>query len=68
MIPYIPAGQMKTFECGGMEGRYVNILLPGREKYLTLCEVEVHASTFQSGGLVLMSPLTVLGSLLTQHY
>ncbi|KAG5271743.1 hypothetical protein AALO_G00183520 [Alosa alosa] len=49
VIPYIPAGQIRTFECGGMEGRYVNILLPGREKYLTLCEVEVHASTFQPG-------------------
>ncbi|XP_063055656.1 uncharacterized protein LOC134449570 [Engraulis encrasicolus] len=48
VIPYIPAGQIRTFECGGMEGRYVNIRLPGREKYLTLCEVEVHASTFQA--------------------
>ena len=56
VIPYIPAGQIRTFECGGVEGRYVNIVLPGREKYLTLCEVEVHASTFQPGGLVLTLP------------
>ncbi|XP_030638987.1 uncharacterized protein LOC115819623 [Chanos chanos] len=47
VIPYIPGGQIRTFQCGGMEGRYVNIFLPGREKYLSLCEVEVHASTFQ---------------------
>ncbi|XP_062322161.1 uncharacterized protein LOC134023818 [Osmerus eperlanus] len=46
VIPYIPLGQTRTFPCGGMEGQYVNILLPGREKYLTLCEVEVHASNF----------------------
>ena len=24
-----------------MEGRYVNIVIPGRKEYLTLCEVEV---------------------------
>ncbi|XP_070958100.1 uncharacterized protein [Oncorhynchus clarkii lewisi] len=48
-IPYIPAGQSRTFPCGGISGRYVNILLPGKEKYLTLCEVEVQASTFQAG-------------------
>ncbi|KAI1885642.1 hypothetical protein AGOR_G00205930 [Albula goreensis] len=41
VIPYIPAGQTRTYQCHEMEGRYVNILLPGREKYLTLCEVEV---------------------------
>uniref|UniRef100_A0A4W5QPW4 Si:ch73-359m17.2 n=1 Tax=Hucho hucho TaxID=62062 RepID=A0A4W5QPW4_9TELE len=48
-IPYIPAGQTRTFPCGGILGRYVTILLPGKEKYLTLCEVEVQASTFQAG-------------------
>eukprot|EP00063_Salmo_salar_P081500 XP_014056335.1 PREDICTED: uncharacterized protein LOC106605344 isoform X1 [Salmo salar] len=47
-IPYIPAGQSRTFPCGGISGRYVNILLRGKEKYLTLCEVEVQASTFQT--------------------
>ena len=25
-----------------MEGRYVNIVIPGRKEYLTLCEVEVN--------------------------
>ncbi|XP_071239732.1 uncharacterized protein, partial [Salvelinus alpinus] len=47
-IPYIPAGQTRTFPCGGISWRDVNILLPGKEKCLTLCEVELHASTFQA--------------------
>ncbi|XP_026149692.1 uncharacterized protein LOC113122505 isoform X4 [Mastacembelus armatus] len=41
VISSIPAGTSKTFECNGMEGRYVNIVIPGRQEYLTLCEVEV---------------------------
>ncbi|OCT77245.1 hypothetical protein XELAEV_18032444mg [Xenopus laevis] len=28
--------------CGGMEGRYVSVVIPGREEYLQLCEVEVY--------------------------
>ncbi|XP_075437473.1 pentraxin fusion protein-like [Ascaphus truei] len=28
--------------CKGMEGRYVSVVIPGREEYLTLCEVEVY--------------------------
>uniref|UniRef100_A0A8C9ZLV7 Fucolectin tachylectin-4 pentraxin-1 domain-containing protein n=1 Tax=Sander lucioperca TaxID=283035 RepID=A0A8C9ZLV7_SANLU len=35
------AGSSQTFVCNGMEGRYVNIVIPGRQEYLTLCEVEV---------------------------
>uniref|UniRef100_A0A8C7VAN2 Fucolectin tachylectin-4 pentraxin-1 domain-containing protein n=1 Tax=Oncorhynchus mykiss TaxID=8022 RepID=A0A8C7VAN2_ONCMY len=34
-IPYIPAGQTRTFPCSGISGRDVNILLPGKEKCLT---------------------------------
>ncbi|KAI4889442.1 hypothetical protein NFI96_021255, partial [Prochilodus magdalenae] len=30
-----------TVDCKGMEGRYINIVIPGRSEYLTLCEVEV---------------------------
>ncbi|XP_067456300.1 uncharacterized protein [Thunnus thynnus] len=41
VISSIPAGTSKTFVCNGMEGRYVNIVIPGRKEYLTLCEVEV---------------------------
>uniref|UniRef100_A0A6I8SHZ6 Fucolectin tachylectin-4 pentraxin-1 domain-containing protein n=1 Tax=Xenopus tropicalis TaxID=8364 RepID=A0A6I8SHZ6_XENTR len=29
-----------TLSCNGMEGRYVSVVIPGREEYLTLCEVE----------------------------
>uniref|UniRef100_A0A3B1JIF4 Si:ch211-215k15.4 n=1 Tax=Astyanax mexicanus TaxID=7994 RepID=A0A3B1JIF4_ASTMX len=33
-----------TFQCNGMEGRYINIVIPGRKEYLTLCEVEVYGA------------------------
>ncbi|KAJ8288400.1 hypothetical protein COCON_G00010590 [Conger conger] len=48
VIPYIPADQTRTYECHGMEGRYVSIVLPGKEKYLTLCEVEVNSSFIEN--------------------
>ncbi|KAL7393675.1 hypothetical protein ABVT39_014281 [Epinephelus coioides] len=41
VIQSIPAGTSKTFMCNGMEGQYVNTVIPGRPEYLTLCEVEV---------------------------
>uniref|UniRef100_A0A3Q1I9V3 F5/8 type C domain-containing protein n=1 Tax=Anabas testudineus TaxID=64144 RepID=A0A3Q1I9V3_ANATE len=41
VILSIPAGTSQTFECNGMEGQYVNIVIPGKQEYLTLCEVEV---------------------------
>ncbi|KAI9515409.1 hypothetical protein NQZ68_026143 [Dissostichus eleginoides] len=44
LISSIPAGFTETFECNGMDGRYVNIFVPGRRQYLTLCEVEVYGS------------------------
>ncbi|KAM4028459.1 fucolectin-like isoform 1-T2 [Anomaloglossus baeobatrachus] len=31
-----------SFCCQGMEGQYVSVVIPGRSKYLTLCEVEVY--------------------------
>ncbi|KAL1272055.1 hypothetical protein QQF64_031071 [Cirrhinus molitorella] len=39
----IPLGDTKTFEFKPIKGRYVNLFLPGRSEYLTLCEVEVYA-------------------------
>ncbi|XP_055506279.1 uncharacterized protein LOC129706218 [Leucoraja erinacea] len=30
-----------TFNCGGYVGRYVNIIIPGPDQILTLCEVEI---------------------------
>ncbi|KAM6995398.1 uncharacterized protein LKV04_007615 [Tautogolabrus adspersus] len=41
LISKIGAGVSQTFQCNGMEGRYVNIVLPNKNQYLTLCEVEV---------------------------
>ncbi|XP_016117542.1 fucolectin-1-like, partial [Sinocyclocheilus grahami] len=42
VISSIPAGVSSTYTCNGMEGRYVNLFIPGDSKYLTLCEVEVY--------------------------
>ncbi|XP_078108279.1 uncharacterized protein LOC144519184 [Sander vitreus] len=44
VISSIPGGFTETFQCNGMDGRYVNIVIPGRSEYLTLCEVEVYGS------------------------
>uniref|UniRef100_A0A671P4T6 Fucolectin tachylectin-4 pentraxin-1 domain-containing protein n=1 Tax=Sinocyclocheilus anshuiensis TaxID=1608454 RepID=A0A671P4T6_9TELE len=40
--PIIPAGVSSTYICNNMEGRYVNLFIPGDPKYLTLCEVQVY--------------------------
>uniref|UniRef100_A0A8D0D3Q0 Fucolectin tachylectin-4 pentraxin-1 domain-containing protein n=1 Tax=Sander lucioperca TaxID=283035 RepID=A0A8D0D3Q0_SANLU len=45
VISSIKAGTSQTFACNRMEGRYVNIVIPGRREYLTLCEVEVTVFT-----------------------
>lgn len=44
VIPKIGAGMSAGFQCGGMDGRYVNVVLTDREEFLTLCEVEVYGS------------------------
>ncbi|XP_042279121.1 uncharacterized protein LOC121905160 [Thunnus maccoyii] len=44
VITHIPGGFTQTFDCKGMEGRYVSIVIPGKTQYLTLCEVEVYGS------------------------
>uniref|UniRef100_A0A8C1P232 Fucolectin tachylectin-4 pentraxin-1 domain-containing protein n=1 Tax=Cyprinus carpio TaxID=7962 RepID=A0A8C1P232_CYPCA len=38
----IPLGDTKTFEFKPVSGRYINLIVPGRNEYLTLCEVEVY--------------------------
>ncbi|KAL3987617.1 hypothetical protein ACER0C_014732 [Sarotherodon galilaeus] len=45
-ISHIIAGKTYTYQCdgGSMEGRFVNLFLPGQKKTLTLCEVEVYAA------------------------
>ncbi|KAG5271455.1 hypothetical protein AALO_G00180000 [Alosa alosa] len=47
VISFIPNGLSKTFECHGMEGRYVTVVILGRAEYLTLCEVEVYGSPLE---------------------
>ncbi|KAL0189901.1 hypothetical protein M9458_017000, partial [Cirrhinus mrigala] len=37
-ISGIPAGQSISYSCGGMQGHYVNVVIPGDSKNLTLCE------------------------------
>ncbi|XP_003450306.1 fucolectin-4 [Oreochromis niloticus] len=44
VITSIPAGGIQEFQCNGMDGRYVNVVIPRREEYLSLCEVEVYGS------------------------
>ncbi|KAJ8415809.1 hypothetical protein AAFF_G00403660 [Aldrovandia affinis] len=56
VVSTIPAGESVTFQCHEMEGRYVNVILPGCYKILTLCEVEVNASTVSEH--IVMVPVT----------
>ncbi|XP_034084936.1 fucolectin-4-like, partial [Gymnodraco acuticeps] len=44
VISSVPGGFTETFQCNGMDGRYVNIVIPGRTGYLSLGEVEVYGS------------------------
>ncbi|XP_039662036.1 uncharacterized protein LOC120562388 isoform X2 [Perca fluviatilis] len=61
VISSMAAGTSQTFVCNGMEGRYVNIVIPGRQEYLTLCEVEVTGQALDTnvarGGNVIQSSL-----------
>eukprot|EP00063_Salmo_salar_P037123 XP_014011958.1 PREDICTED: fucolectin-1-like [Salmo salar] len=44
VISHIPAGETHTFQCNEMEGRYVVVVIPGQNKTLTLCELEVYGT------------------------
>uniref|UniRef100_A0A3B4GZX5 Fucolectin tachylectin-4 pentraxin-1 domain-containing protein n=1 Tax=Pundamilia nyererei TaxID=303518 RepID=A0A3B4GZX5_9CICH len=44
MIESLDGTPTYTFQCNAMEGRYVNVIIPGIKRYMTLCEVEVFAS------------------------
>ncbi|KAL1272095.1 hypothetical protein QQF64_031111 [Cirrhinus molitorella] len=56
VISAIPAGESYNYSCGGMEGRYVNLIIPGDMKMLTLCEVEVYGEGNRAvGGAVIQS-------------
>lgn len=43
-ITHVTPGLTRTISCNGMEGRYINIVIPGKKQYLTLCEVKVTGS------------------------
>ncbi|XP_054457954.1 uncharacterized protein LOC129093858 [Anoplopoma fimbria] len=45
-ISHIKAGKTNTYRCdgGSMDGRFVNVIIPGEGKTLTLCEVEVYGA------------------------
>ncbi|KAK7885960.1 hypothetical protein WMY93_025581 [Mugilogobius chulae] len=44
VISSIPPGFTQGFDCNGMDGRYVTIVIPARTEYLHVCEVEVYGS------------------------
>ncbi|XP_014831727.1 fucolectin-4-like [Poecilia latipinna] len=44
VISTIGPGFTETFQCNGMDGRYINVVIPGRTEHLSLSEVEVYAS------------------------
>uniref|UniRef100_A0A3Q3VRL9 Fucolectin tachylectin-4 pentraxin-1 domain-containing protein n=1 Tax=Mola mola TaxID=94237 RepID=A0A3Q3VRL9_MOLML len=44
VITSIRAGIAAGFQCDGMDGRYVNIVLLDKEEFLSLCEVEVYGA------------------------
>ncbi|KAL2091100.1 hypothetical protein ACEWY4_013363 [Coilia grayii] len=43
VIQHMSAGETKAFDFRTIRGRYVNLLVPGELKFLTVCEVEVYA-------------------------
>ncbi|XP_073342152.1 uncharacterized protein [Pagrus major] len=44
VITRIPASGTAEYQCNGMDGRYVTVVIPRRREYLTMCEVEVYGS------------------------
>ncbi|CAI9605329.1 unnamed protein product, partial [Staurois parvus] len=41
VVTSIPDGGTQNFQCHGMVGRYVNIIIRGKAEFLQLCEVQV---------------------------
>ncbi|XP_073714481.1 uncharacterized protein [Misgurnus anguillicaudatus] len=52
---YTASMQTETFEFKPIQGRYVNIFLPGIQRVLTLCEVEVYAVNIAFGAKAVQS-------------
>ncbi|KAI7814162.1 fucolectin-like [Triplophysa rosa] len=49
----VSLGESVSVSCD-MEGRYVNVFLPGTSKILTLCEVEVYEADYMKKAFVMM--------------
>ncbi|XP_055024134.2 fucolectin-like [Misgurnus anguillicaudatus] len=41
-------GQSVSVSCNNMEGRYVNVIVPGRAKIVTLCDVKVYTHVYKA--------------------
>ncbi|XP_073714483.1 uncharacterized protein [Misgurnus anguillicaudatus] len=54
-IGSIPLGGTQTFTFDNIQGQYVNIFLPGTQKILTLCEVEVYSDNIALGANAVQS-------------
>ncbi len=50
-ISTLAAGATATFSCGGMEGRYMVVHIPGDQKILSLSDVGVYG--YLAGNLLL---------------
>uniref|UniRef100_A0A7N4P6A0 Fucolectin tachylectin-4 pentraxin-1 domain-containing protein n=1 Tax=Sarcophilus harrisii TaxID=9305 RepID=A0A7N4P6A0_SARHA len=48
VIPSLGAGTKQVFSCGEMNGRYVTIIKPGREKILSFCDLKVFGKAWNS--------------------
>ncbi|XP_065146093.1 uncharacterized protein [Paramisgurnus dabryanus] len=57
IIGFIPLGGTQTFTFNNIQGRYVNIFLPGNgiSKIITLCEVEVYPDNIAIGANAVQS-------------
>ncbi|XP_072550442.1 uncharacterized protein [Salminus brasiliensis] len=55
VINHVKAGAIKTYKFKPIEGRFVNIFIPGHEKVLTLCEVQVFAENIATGARAVQS-------------
>uniref|UniRef100_A0A3B1JRD0 Si:ch211-215k15.4 n=1 Tax=Astyanax mexicanus TaxID=7994 RepID=A0A3B1JRD0_ASTMX len=50
VISTIPAGKSETYTFdSGISGRYINVFIPGKNRLLTLCEVEVYGYPTPNG-------------------
>ncbi|XP_073715842.1 fucolectin [Misgurnus anguillicaudatus] len=45
----VATGQSVSVSCGDMNGRYVNFIIPGSSKILTLCDVQVYSTKVKKG-------------------